>query len=74
MIKACFDVWCDLCGEPSQATAGGSEARADARRIAKSQGFEVLRVDGALRDVCQNCMDEHGGSNGARARLRVAFS
>lgn len=52
ICTACY-VMCDICRNTiADITTDGS---ADARAIAKRDGFVRIRIDGKLRDVCFEC-------------------
>jgi hypothetical protein len=73
-LKACWDVWCDLCGEPAQPTAGGSSSKRRALALALVEGWKLMRVDGRLRDVCWKCWWEEDPHHPVRQRLHEKFS
>jgi hypothetical protein len=54
------DVFCDLCpGWVNGKTGGSIEAEA-ARQSAKGAGWQRIRVDNKLYDICKDCVEKHG--------------
>ncbi len=60
MMHVTHTVYCDIkgpdCMEHNNEDVG-SRTRSDARRDARRGGFKRVRQDGALIDVCPNCIE-----------------
>ena len=48
MIRACWDIWCDVCHSPSQATAAGYRTRKLMQAGAVKRGYVRKKVGGRL--------------------------
>lgn len=57
MIKCFFNVWCDFCHTPRRNDAGGEKTRHLVKALARRDGWEHIRVDDKLYDICKTCCD-----------------